>query len=363
MGEIGIVLGTRPEIIKLSPVIRELEKRNEEYFVIHTGQHYSYNLDKIFFEELDLPEPEYRLDVGSGTHAEQTARIMVGVERIVGERKPSVVVVQGDTNSTLGGALAPRKIQIPVAHVEAGLRSRDWRMPEEINRIIVDHISSYLFAPTPEARKNLVGEGILEERIWVTGNTVVDAVYQNREIAEEKSEILKNLGIKREYGVLTLHRAENVDDPGILRDILEGVREVSREYVDLIFPMHPRTRKRIREFFPEFLEDPGRIRIVGPLGYLDFLKLEAHASIVLTDSGGIQEEACILQVPCVTLRTSTERPETVRVGANVVAGVKREGIVRAVEEMMGRKGWKNPFGDGEASKKIVDVLVGDDENG
>ncbi len=353
----AIILGTRPEIIKMSPVIRECESRSIPYFTLHTGQHYSYEMDLIFFRDLELPEPEFNLDVGSGMHGEQTAKILTGVEKILLDKKPGVVLVQGDTNTVMAGALAAAKLHIPVAHVEAGLRSFDRRMPEEINRVIADHISDYLFAPTETARKYLKDEGIPDEKIHVTGNTVVDAVCQNLEIAQKSRDVSPGLeGLENgNYIVVTAHRAENVDVKEHLKGILEGLLGVHEETgMPVVFPVHPRTEKMMKEFG---LAAEG-IRFIKPVGYLEFLRLEAGARLILTDSGGLQEEACILGVPCVTLRENTERPETIDAGSNVLAGTSTHQIIEQARNMLSKKpDWKNPYGDGHAGKYMVDILV------
>lgn len=353
---IAIVLGTRPEIIKMSPIIRACEALGVDYFILHTGQHYSYELDQAFFEELDLPEPKYNLDVGSGTHADQTGQIMSGIEKVLMEEQPDVVLVQGDTNTVLAGALAAAKLHIKVGHVEAGLRSFDRTMPEEINRIVADHISDYLFAPTETSREYLLHEGIDEARISVTGNTVVDAVFQNLKISKKKCDVLGEMELKPgEYFLVTAHRAENVDVKERLEGILHGLATVGEAYsLPVVFPMHPRTAKMVREFG---LSMDG-VTVTEPLGYLEFLQLESNAKLVLTDSGGLQEESCILGVPCVTLRDNTERPETVEVGANVLAGTGASAIVQAGEKMLSSTiPWQNPFGDGNASEKILDFCI------
>jgi len=355
-----LVFGTRPEIIKLSPVIRELVGRRRGFVLVHTGQHYSYEMDRVFFEELELPEPDYRLDVGlkARTHGEQVGLMLIEIEKILLKEKPRVVIVQGDTNTTLAGALSARKLNsMKIAHVEAGLRSYNWEMPEEINRIIVDHISDILFAPTVKAKENLLREGIPESRIHLVGNTVSDAVHQNLEIAKRKSRILGKLGVKKgRYFLLTLHRAENVDHKDRLASILEGVRLVKENFpeYDIVFPIHPRTKKRVKEFrLEEYLRD---LLVIDPVGYLDFLMLEANARLILTDSGGAQEEACILKVPCVTLRTETERPETVEIGANIVAGRDPNNILKSVKIMLSKeRDWINPYGV-NVSQKIVSIL-------
>jgi len=354
---IAIILGTRPEIIKMSPIIRECEARKLDYFILHTGQHYSYEMDRAFFEDLELPEPKYNLDVGSGTHAEQTSRILTGIEKVLVQEKPDIVLVQGDTNTVMAGALAAAKLHIRVGHVEAGLRSFDRTMPEEINRVIADHISDYLFAPTETARRYLQNEGIEESKICVTGNTIVDAVFQNREISQKKADILKDLGLKpREYFLVTSHRQENVDNPDILRNIIAGLEAVHREYsLPVIFPMHPRTRKMVEQFGISL----DGLSVMNPVGFLEFLQLESNARLVLTDSGGVQEETCILGVPCVTLRENTERPETIKVGANVLAGTGANEVLASTGQMLSRTGtWENPYGDGIAGKIIVTICNG-----
>lgn len=352
---IAIILGTRPEIVKMSPIIRECEKRHMDYFIVHTGQHYSYNMDKVFFEQLNLPEARYNLDVGSGMHGEQTAKMLAGIENILTKEKPDVILVEGDTNTVLAGALAACKLHIKVGHVEAGLRSYDRQMPEEINRILADHCSDYLFAPTEKSREILLKEGISEKKIFVVGNTIVDAVCQNLKLS--KDDTMKNLGlVQKEYVLVTIHRQENVDDKERFIDIIEGIELVSKELnLPVIYPIHPRSMKMITKFG---LDISDRIRLIDPLDYLNFLQLEANARIILTDSGGLQEESCILKVPCVTLRDNTERPETLDVGSNILAGTKSEHILECAKKMIsGENNWKNPFGDGDTSKKIIETIT------
>ena len=356
--KIAIILGTRPEIIKMSPVIRECEKRELEYFILHTGQHYSYNLDKIFFSELELPAPKYNLDVGSGTHAEETGKMLIGMEKVLKEEKPNIILVEGDTNTVLAGALAASKLHVKVGHVEAGLRSYDRTMPEEINRVLADHVSDYLFAPTEKAKENLLREGIDKSKIFVTGNTIVDAVYQNLEIARGKVDILNKLNLNPEgYFLVTAHRQENVDVKKRLKGILDGLKLVYNDFnLPIIYPIHPRTMKRIKDFG---LEVSKGIKLIEPLGFLGFLQLEANAKLVLSDSGGVHEETCILKVPCVTLRDNTERPETLEVGSNVLAGVNQEKILEGVKIRIDKeRNWTNPFGDGNAGEKIINFIVG-----
>ncbi len=352
----AVVLGTRPEIIKMAPVIKELEKREADYFILHTGQHYSYNLDKVFFSQLRLPEAKYNIEAGSGTHAVQTSKILTGVDEILRKENPGIVLVEGDTNSVLAGALAAAKLHIKVGHVEAGLRSYDRIMPEEINRVLADHCSDYLFAPTEQTKSNLLKEGIPEENIYITGNTIVDAVYQNREISREQSNILQTYNLKQgEYFLVTVHRQGNVDNRERFTSILEGLDGIAGNYsCPVVYPIHPHSKKNIEEFN---LKTP-RLLLIEPADYLDFLQLESRARLILTDSGGVQEEACILGVPCVTLRDNTERPETVEVGANVVSGVVPEKILENTRIMLdSNRTWENPYGDGTAGKKTVDIIM------
>ncbi|MDO8873692.1 MAG: UDP-N-acetylglucosamine 2-epimerase (non-hydrolyzing) [Methanoregula sp.] len=354
--KIAIILGTRPEIIKMSPIIRYLNKKQENFFILHTGQHYSYEMDKTFFDTLELPAPKYNLDVGSASHAIQSGKIMMGVEEVFQKEKPDVVLVQGDTNTVMAGAIAASKLHIKVGHVEAGLRSHDRSMPEEINRIIADHISDYLFAPTKLAKDNLLDEGIDQNKIFITGNTIVDAILQNLKIAQKSGNILKTLNlVHKNYFLVTVHRAENVDDKERLKKIIMGLCAIQKKYsLPIIFPIHPRTNKRIAEFGID-LEG---ITIIPPQGFLEFLQLEDNAKLILTDSGGVQEEACILGVPCVTLRDNTERPETVDVHANILSGVEPDLILRSTENMLESETiWKNPFGDGKASQMIIRTLI------
>ncbi len=355
--KITIILGTRPEIIKMAPIIRELEKRQENYFILHTGQHYSYNLDRVFFEQLKLPPPKYNLEVGSGSHAEQTGKTLIGTERVLLEEKPDIVLVEGDTNSVLASALAAVKLHIKVGHVEAGLRSYDRNMPEEINRILADHCSDYLFAPTEKARAILLVEGVPDGSIFVTGNTIVDAVYQSLERARESANTINTLDLTpKEYLLVTVHRQENVDNRARFASILEGLDRVATKFeMSVIYPVHPHSQKRMSEFNLK----SRNLTLIDPMDFLGFLQLESNARLILTDSGGVQEEACILSVPCVTLRDNTERPETIDVGANILAGASPDRILECSKIMLGReRGWQNPFGDGKAGGRIVDILEG-----
>jgi len=353
---ICIVIGTRPEIIKMAPLIRACEKRNLDYFILHTGQHYSYEMDKAFFDDLELREPKYNLNVGGQEYRKQVGMMIRDIMDILDREKPEIVFVQGDTNSVLAGALAANKLQIKIGHHEAGLRSHDLTMLEETNRIITDHISDLLFAPTESALKNLKDEGINTGKVFLTGNTVVDAVQQNIKIAAKKVDVLKKLGIKGEFIVITAHRAENVDVEKRLRGILEGL-ELVAQYAKLpiVYPIHPRTKKNMEKFG---IEKPPTVKFIEPLGYLEFLQLESKAKLIITDSGGLQEEACILKVPCVTVRDNTERPETILAKVNVLAGTRPASILAGAKQMLEtRHEWTNPFGDGRAGEKIIETWL------
>ena len=340
----------------MSPIIRECARRRINFYILHTNQHYAKNLNEIFFEELNLPQPRYNLNVGSGTQAEETGKMLIRIERVLMEERPDIVLVEGDTNTVVSGALAAAKLQIRVGHVEAGLRSFNRDMPEELNRIITDHLADYLFAPTKITKENLIHEGILNKKIFITGNTIVDAIYQNLKIAKQKAKILKKLNLRKEnYLLATIHRQENVDLKDRFQNLLEGIGTIYKEFsLPIIYPIHPRSQKRMDQFK---LRVPEGVEFIKPVGYFDFLVLEQNAKLILTDSGGIQEEACILKVPCVTLRTSTERPETLAVGANKLAGGDPEKILSTAKVMLNKKrDWINLFGDGRAAVKIINIL-------
>lgn len=353
--KICIVLGTRPEVIKVSPVLRLLEERGVDHFVIHSNQHYSENMDRIFFEELNLAPPRYNLGVGSAEHGNQTGKMMAAIETIVLTEKPSVLLAQGDTNTVLAGILTGAKQNIPCGHIEAGLRSYDRRMPEEKNRIICDVISDYLFCPTEVQRKILLDEGIDDSKIHVTGNTIVDAVYGARDIVEKRSTVLQRLNLsKGSYVLVTAHRASNTDYPGALEQLVRVIEALSRlADAPVVYPIHPRTASRLKQ---EGLTIRGAT-LIDPVGYADFLALQMNAKLVVTDSGGVQEETCILGVPCITIRENTERPETITVGANQLVGLDIDLLTRAVPEMLSRPTtWENPFGDGRAAERILEVV-------
>ncbi|MEP6719328.1 MAG: UDP-N-acetylglucosamine 2-epimerase (non-hydrolyzing), partial [bacterium] len=322
------VVGARPNFMKVAPIVEAMKRREREFtpLVVHTGQHYDAAMSDAFFNDLDLPEPDVYLGVGSASHAAQTAAVMERFEPVVLQEKPDWVLVVGDVNSTLACALVCVKLGVKVAHVEAGLRSRDRTMPEEINRLLTDQIADLLFTPSADAGENLRAEGIPAERIRFVGNIMIDSLLKHLPRAKQ-STVVANLGIgDRDYAVLTLHRPSNVDNPDTFARILEALEEISKR-LPIIFPVHPRTRKTIAELgFAERVSKIGGLRLIEPLGYLDFLSLYSKARLVLTDSGGIQEETTVLGIPCVTLRETTERPITVEMGTNVVAGTDPQKI-------------------------------------
>jgi len=360
MANLLLVAGTRPEAIKMAPVIEQLRRLQLDFTFVWNGQHYDYKMSKIFFEQLDLPEPDDNLDVKSGSHAQQTAESMVKLEKIIRQYMPSIVVSEGDTNSVAAAAMTSVKCLVPFAHVEAGLRSWNPAMPEEINRKIADSVASLHFAPTKASMLNLLFEGVSRERLHLTGNTIVDVVRKHRDAARELGErIMSELNVEKEkYLLVTIHRAENTDDPSKLENILAALRKLAREFT-VVFPVHPRTKERIAQ---TSLEHPLE-GIIGlePLGYQEFLGLLMNCLIVLTDSGGVQEEACTVKVPTVTLRYNTERPETIPHG-NVLAGAETGTIVDAVHKQIDRadeirkSSLENPFGDGRAGEKIAILL-------
>lgn len=355
--KIAIILGTRPEIIKMSSVIRECQKRKIDFFIIHTNQHYSLELDAIFFQELNLPAPTYNLGIGSGKHGEITGKMLIAIEKVLADEKPDLVLAQGDTNTVLAGSLAAVKLDIPIGHIEAGLRSYDQTMPEETNRKVVDHISKYLFVPTKNAAKNLIKEGISKQSILIVGNTIVDTLYRNiKVVASKQSTILGTLNLTpKKYILATIHRQENVDNRERLENILKGLKKtVVKLKIPIIVPAHPRLVKMINAFGLKLKKN---ITLINPLGYLDFLTLEKNARLIITDSGGVQEEACILQTPCMTIRDNTERPETIDVGANVLVGTNPNKIFSTAIDTTRVKKWKNPFGKGDSGKKIIGFLI------
>jgi len=361
--KIAFIIGTRPEIIKMSPLIDEVDKRGIDYILVHTGQHYDHEMSQQFFLDLELRKPDYNIGVGSDSHGKQTATMLKGIEDVLISEKPDIVLVQGDTNAVLAGALAASKLHIAVGHVEAGLRSYDKTMPEEINRMVADVCTNLFFVPTEQTAVNLLFEGLSPENVFITGNTVVDACYRNLKIARKSSNIMSQLKLEGNILSLTLHRAENVDDRERLENIIEALLTI--EDVNIVFPVHPRTVKTLKEFgMYTKLEKAPHIKMIKPVGYLDFLILQSHSKLMITDSGGIQEEAITLDVPCLTLRYNTERPETVQAGGNILVGASTEKITKNVSQILNDEATHrrmrealNPYGDGTASEKILDTIL------
>jgi UDP-N-acetylglucosamine 2-epimerase (non-hydrolysing) len=355
-----LVVGARPQIIKSAPIIHEAQKHKEvELQLVHTGQHYDFEMSKIFFNEMEMPDPIVNLGVGSGSHAWQTGNMMIKLEKTIIDHKPDVVMVPGDTNSTLAGALAAAKLHVSVAHVEAGARSYDMRMPEEINRRLTDHCSSLLFTPTRNCAKNLSEEGIPKHCIKLSGDTMYDALLQHT-VAAAKSYILKTRGLKRdEYAVLTLHRPENVDTPKTLESIMRAIATL-KEFT-VVFPVHPRTKQQLTTGkLMKLVEAAENIKLIEPIGYHEMLQLTKHAKMVFTDSGGLQKEAFWLHTPCITLRGKTEWTETTELSANILVGSNTRRIVEAARKIMDVRDikvrlekLKNPFGNGKAAQIIV----------
>lgn len=373
MNRILLVAGTRPEVIKLSPLIKWLRKLKVDFIFVWSGQHYDYELSKVFFEKLGLPEPDINLDIRSGSHSVQTAKAMVRLEKVISRFEPSLVVSEGDTNTVAAAALTAIKSHVPFAHVEAGLRSYDRTMPEEVNRIVADSCSELLFAPTELAVANLMHEGIPLRKVHLTGNTVVDVVIEYKEKAKRRSiELLEELKINPyEYLLITLHRQENTDVSSNLLSIIKAVPVLSERY-EIVFPIHPRTQSKLKAGgMLNTLKRRGKLAVIPPQGYFEFLGLLSNSLTVLTDSGGVQEETLTLGVPTVTLRCNTERPETVLYGINVLAGTEPEAIVKLTENQVQRSeeirknlGKKpNPFGEGDAGERITVVIKDAVENG
>ncbi len=350
------VVGARPNFMKIAPVMEALARRpGVVQRLVHTGQHYDEKMAGVFFTQLGLPRPDRDLEVGSGTQAEQTAAVMVRFEKVLEEERPDLVVVVGDVNSTLAATLVAAKAGVPVAHVEAGLRSFDLSMPEEINRMVTDRLASVLLTPSRDGDENLLREGVPRERIHFVGNVMIDTLLRHRPEAPW-TDVAASLGLSdRGYAVLTLHRPANVDEPRSLRTIFERLSPVASD-VPIVFPVHPRTAKRIRDH--GLAPEAGRLRLVDPLGYLEFLALMDHASVVLTDSGGIQEETTVLGVPCFTLRDNTERPVTISEGTNVLVGADARDLERSYRARGSRGAARVPeLWDGRAGERIADVLV------
>ena len=352
------VVGARPNYMKMAPIVREMAKSRDDFvqMLVHTGQHYDDNMSKIFFDELGMPRPDINLEVGSGSHAEQTAQVMLRFEPVMKEFKPDWVIVPGDVNSTLACALVATKLGVKVAHVEAGLRSFDRTMPEEINRVLTDQISDLLFTHSPEANENLVREGIAAETIHLVGNTMIDTLVSLLPLAEGRWPSLRMKFGKDKFVLVTLHRPNNVDTAASLTEIMAALNEVSAE-TPVIFPVHPRTRQRISE---HRIAIEKTVRLTEPIGYVDFLALQAHASVVVTDSGGVQEETTFLGVACLTVRPNTERPITIAMGTNQLVARDRDEIVSAIRVAIGRSRApvhpRPDFWDGKAAERIVKLF-------
>jgi UDP-N-acetylglucosamine 2-epimerase (non-hydrolysing) len=358
------VVGARPNFMKVAPIVEAMKRRAREFapLIVHTGQHYDAQMSDAFFRDLGLPEPDVYLGVGSGSHAAQTAAVMQAFEPVLLKEKPDWVVVVGDVNSTLACALCCAKLKIRVAHVEAGLRSRDRTMPEEINRLLTDQLADLLLTPSSDADENLLAEGIPAERIRFVGNVMIDSLFSQLKRAEE-STVREDLSLQdKDYAALTLHRPSNVDDPATFSRILHALERIA-ERLPIVFPVHPRTRARIEEFgFADAIERAENLRLVEPLGYLDFLRLYSGARLVLTDSGGIQEETTALGIPCLTLRENTERPITVSMGTNIIVGTETERITRAAIRALDTPPAQEearipPLWDGQTADRILDALL------
>jgi UDP-N-acetylglucosamine 2-epimerase (non-hydrolysing) len=360
--KIFVVAGIRPNFMKAAPLLQELRKHSETFQTrfIHTGQHYDVEMSAAFFQELQLPQPDRFLNVRSGSHAEQTAKVMIGFEHACIEERPDLVIVLGDANSTMACALTAKKLCIPVAHVEAGLRSRDWTMPEETNRVVTDVISDLLFTPSRDADENLLREGLPPERIHFVGNVMIDCLLEQLPQTSTR-DTLQQFGLEAgNYATLTLHRPSNVDNPDVLRGLVEVMSELSQT-LPIVWPVHPRPRKTLERLgLVSRIESTQGLRLTNPLGYLDMLSLNRWARLILTDSGGLQEEATVLRVPCITLRQNTERPVTVEAGANQVVGNHPDRIRAAVQSVLNdhNRAIRIPeLWDGKAAARIIEVLT------
>ena len=343
------VVGARPEFIQATPVSRALRKSHHE-ILVHTGQHYDYKMSQTFFDELGIPTPDHNLEVGSGSHAGQTAEILVRFEEIVLKENPDLIIIRGDTNSTLAGALVASKLHIPVVHIEAGERSYDRRMPEEINRLVADQLSTAYFCVSQTAAKQLAREGITENVFWV-GDVMLDANLANRPLARQKSTVLSTLGLASgSFGLVTVHRAANTDDPARLANIVTALNQVGET---VVFPVHPRTRGALEKLDVQFADN---VRVIEPVGYYDMMMLEENARIIATDSGGVQREAYFMKKPCITLRDETEWTETVHVGWNKLVGVDVDAILHEWKTFTPPAEQPPIFGDGKAGEKIAHQL-------
>ena len=361
--KIQLVIGTRPQIIKSAPIIHAARgKRSIDLQVIHTGQHYDYEMSRIFFNELHLPDPVSNLNIGSGTHAWQTGNMLMELEKIFMKHEPDMVLVPGDTNSTLAAALASAKLNIPLAHIESGARSHAMIMPEEVNRRLTDHCSQYLFTVSQNCKENLLNEGIAEEIIILSGDTMYDSIVNHsRDVLSD--DILDKLDLTSEsYSVITVHRPENVDNPSRLNSIIKAI--IDMEDTQFIFPCHPRTKKQLQDTgLYNTISNASNVRLIDPVGYYSMLKLMKHANIVFTDSGGMQKEAFWLGTPCITLRDNTEWVETVQIGANILTGADTTLIKQAKDRYMNAdirreiSTAKNPYSQGNAAEMILSSLI------
>jgi UDP-N-acetylglucosamine 2-epimerase (non-hydrolysing) len=344
------IIGARPQFIKCAPLSRAIRKDYSE-IILHTGQHYDAEMSSVFFNELHIPEPDYNLSIGSGSHGEQTGRMLMGIEEVLLKERPELVIVYGDTNSTLAGALAASKLNIPIAHIEAGLRSFDRTMPEEINRILTDHVSDMLFCPTKKAVINLETEGI-QKRVYDVGDVMMDAILYNQKLSQESS-ILDDLGLtSKDYLLTTIHRASNTDKKENLSSIIKALKGSCE---NIVFPVHPRTRNYLKQY--GLWEQANKsLTLIPPVGYLDMLKLMANAKKILTDSGGVQKEAYMLKVPCITLRDTTEWVETVDAGWNSLVGADYQQILDAIRNVDRPTKWEALYGNGNASEKIIGCI-------
>lgn len=350
------VVGARPNLMKAAPVVQALSAYPMEQMVVHTGQHYDFNMSEVFIKQLGMKAPDINLQVGSGTHAQQTAQIMSRFEPVLLESKPDLVVVYGDVNSTVAAALVCSKLMIRIAHVEAGLRSFDRTMPEEINRLLADQLCDLLFTPSEDANRNLAREGVSPEKVFLVGNVMIDTLV--RMLPETEESLPADLPSK--YALVTLHRPSNVDEMDWLAELISGLESASRELA-FIFPVHPRTRQKISEFGIK-PNGNGHIRFLEPLPYLEFLSLQRNATVVITDSGGVQEETTYLGVPCLTVRENTERPVTVSMGTNILVGRSAQRLIREIGRVLerpGKRGEIPPLWDGHAAERIASVIAGD----
>ena len=363
------VVGARPNFMKIAPLVHAIEKYNKkhdlqgkkniEHCLVHTGQHYDYEMAHVFFEELELPKPDYFLNVGSGTHAEQTGKVMIEFEKVCFKENPKIVVVVGDVNSTLACSIVAKKLNIKVAHVEAGLRSGDMTMPEEINRIVTDSISDFLFVSEKSGMENMKKEGKREDQIFFVGNIMIDTLYYQLNKLNDTKSCVKIISKNEKYGVVTLHRPSNVDEKDTCQGIIEALTEISKD-LPIVFPAHPRTKKNLESFGLMELVNTSNIKLLPPQPYIEFLRLWKDAVVVFTDSGGIQEETTALGIPCFTIRENTERPITIEEGTNILVGNKRENILEAYLNFRdgdSKHGKVPTLWDGNTAKRIVNILL------